>query len=657
MDKPDFGGGQRRYNNAPPPPPNQPRELKVEDALLYLDQVKVEFGDRPRIYNEFLEIMKNFKSNCIDTPGVINRVRTLFKGYNKLILGFNTFLPDGYKIEIADLLNDLPSQPQYPQAAQLQESHERPHFSNGDGKLNGAQFSSSPVERATEIPSNGNVHPGFPQKERVPESVSSNEVHLPPVQRSRQPPPPPKSQRQPPPPPPPPQQQQQQQQQQPVEFDHAISYVTTIKKRFANSPQIYQSFLEILHTYQKEQKGIREVLEQVAELFADHPDLLKQFTYFLPDAVQEQAKERLYKAAHESELRLAHRDQQVQRKRVIDLVTPNNPLQPKETKPGKIPKSNTTCNPEQAKKWVYNASVERQFFDTVKEALVAGSRDGNVAWAGFLRCLDMYSQEQLTREEMLACVEDLLGKRHAHLLTTFKQILHYVGNVSVPGKTTNPAVDDVWYSVPLAEIDFARCRKCTPSYRALPRDYPVPPCSARNEDNAKVLNNTWVSLPVGSEESYTFRHMRRNVHEESLFKIEDERFEIDMVIDSNASTLAKLGELLSEIDLLKSLNTVKGSSIVYNIPKDYFNTIHKHCIQRIYGSDYGVEMFKLIHQNPLRTVEIVHDRLKQKDKEWRNARALLDCQWKSTQEQNWTRSLDHRSLTYKTHDRRLTSTR
>ena len=33
------------------------RELRVEDALLYLDQVKVEFGDRPHIYNEFLDII------------------------------------------------------------------------------------------------------------------------------------------------------------------------------------------------------------------------------------------------------------------------------------------------------------------------------------------------------------------------------------------------------------------------------------------------------------------------------------------------------------------------------------------------------------------------------------------------------------------------
>jgi histone deacetylase complex regulatory component SIN3 len=50
----------------------------------------------------------------------------------------------------------------------------------------------------------------------------------------------------------------------PVEFDNAISYVTTIKRRFAKEPQTYKAFLEILHTYQEEQRGIKDVLEQVS---------------------------------------------------------------------------------------------------------------------------------------------------------------------------------------------------------------------------------------------------------------------------------------------------------------------------------------------------------------------------------------------------------
>ena len=34
----------------------------------------------------------------IDTPAVIMRVSDLFRGHNNLILGFNAFLPPGYKI-------------------------------------------------------------------------------------------------------------------------------------------------------------------------------------------------------------------------------------------------------------------------------------------------------------------------------------------------------------------------------------------------------------------------------------------------------------------------------------------------------------------------------------------------------------------------------
>jgi paired amphipathic helix protein Sin3a len=71
----------------------------LNDALSYLDQVKVQFADHPDVYNRFLDIMKDFKSGAIDTPGVIGRVSQLFTGNPELIQGFNTFLPPGYRIE------------------------------------------------------------------------------------------------------------------------------------------------------------------------------------------------------------------------------------------------------------------------------------------------------------------------------------------------------------------------------------------------------------------------------------------------------------------------------------------------------------------------------------------------------------------------------
>ena len=42
------------------------RPLNVKDALTYLDQVKVQFQERPDVYNKFLDIMKDFKSQRYD---------------------------------------------------------------------------------------------------------------------------------------------------------------------------------------------------------------------------------------------------------------------------------------------------------------------------------------------------------------------------------------------------------------------------------------------------------------------------------------------------------------------------------------------------------------------------------------------------------------
>ena len=46
--------------------------LKVEDALSYLDQVKLQFARQPDVYNQFLDIMKEFKSQRLDIPPCLN---------------------------------------------------------------------------------------------------------------------------------------------------------------------------------------------------------------------------------------------------------------------------------------------------------------------------------------------------------------------------------------------------------------------------------------------------------------------------------------------------------------------------------------------------------------------------------------------------------
>ena len=67
--------------------------------------------------------------------------------------------------------------------------------------------------------------------------------------------------------------------------DQAINYVTKIKKTFENYPGTYHAFLEILYKYKTEQKSINDIYEEVSRLFEDHPELLAEFSQFLPEFV------------------------------------------------------------------------------------------------------------------------------------------------------------------------------------------------------------------------------------------------------------------------------------------------------------------------------------------------------------------------------------
>ncbi|ULU12931.1 hypothetical protein L3Y34_015864 [Caenorhabditis briggsae] len=90
------GRGQRRQvepDNGPP---------RVDEALSYLRIIKETFVNRVPVYHRFLDIMKNFRAQRIETSEVVEQVAALLYDSPNLVLGFNTFLPTGYKIAMLD---------------------------------------------------------------------------------------------------------------------------------------------------------------------------------------------------------------------------------------------------------------------------------------------------------------------------------------------------------------------------------------------------------------------------------------------------------------------------------------------------------------------------------------------------------------------------
>ena len=46
-----------------PPFNSSAQSMQLNDAFAYLDRVRAEFADQPEIYNKFLQVMREFKSN------------------------------------------------------------------------------------------------------------------------------------------------------------------------------------------------------------------------------------------------------------------------------------------------------------------------------------------------------------------------------------------------------------------------------------------------------------------------------------------------------------------------------------------------------------------------------------------------------------------
>ncbi|KAL7884506.1 hypothetical protein AOLI_G00072760 [Acnodon oligacanthus] len=603
------------------------QKLKVEDALSYLDQVKIRFVNEPGIYNKFLDIMKEFKSQSIDTPGVINRVSQLFHGHPDLVLGFNAFLPPGYRIEIPKNGMAFLQSPFTAQVSPSKGKNSTTCVGNAASVSSSSSSSSSAaVVEVTSAPSEPVASPQSASPSGPPEPSARLALPLPsqsqPATSSVSPPTSEPS---------------------PVEFDSAISYVNKIKSRFLDHPEIYRSFLEILHTYQKEQLELKEnrsrsssgmtedeVFSKVASLFKGQEDLLAEFGQFLPDAKRSlftggslTGKEHV-KKPDEDDL------SKQSKKRPRPVLLPHmTPLLKKKMK--------FSCSKDQSFASVGKHGVLREFtfFDKVRRLFKSQE-----VYENFLRCIALFNQEVVSGAELLQLVTPFLGK-FPELYTQFKSFL---GEKEL--SHTVSGLSDRYMEGGGREVDYASCKRLGSSYRALPKTYQQPKCSGRTALCKEVLNDTWVSFPSWSEDS-TFVSSKKTPYEEQLHRCEDERFELDVVLETNLATIRVLESVQKKLsrlspedqDRFRLDDCLGGTSEV----------IQRRAVYRIYG-DKAPEIIEGLKRNPATAVPVVLKRLKAKEEEWREAQQGFNKIWREQYEKAYLKSLDHQGVNFKQND-------
>jgi len=245
--------------------------------------------------------------------------------------------------------------------------------------------------------------------------------------------------------------------------------VTKIKNRFQGQPEVYQKFLDILNNYQTEQKAIKEnsvdqygrplqeqevfnregklaseVYAQVAKLFNKQEDLLKEFSQFLPDATGSSfspgvgalstapipSYQPLSKKSASGGSGSSKQMSNKPKKPIPNLQNSNN------TKSEPIEADSKDGNDKHMKKRHKSALKdvtlaeaiklgnfsEFAFFEKVRKALKSPE-----VYENFLRCLVLFNQEVITRQELIQLSTTFLGK-FPDLFTWFKVFLGYKEN-------------------------------------------------------------------------------------------------------------------------------------------------------------------------------------------------------------------------------------
>ncbi|KAI9118992.1 hypothetical protein K1719_009667 [Acacia pycnantha] len=490
-----------------------------------------------------------------------------------------------------------------------------------------------------------------------------------------------------------------------VNYEEALDFVYKIKEQFQDDDHVYLSFMDILNMYRSNVKDIAEVYKEVSSLFGNHPDLLEEFTRFLPDdsatTIQHTPYgEDLAQCIHASKLDggkamiKKHKKQveEISDRRVLDRNEGKHELLENRAfcqarnffskvaekldssglqqllsdfercKRGKIKRQNLNdlvatsigefpdIMDEYNKFWGEGENIDGFLANVIK------SFDGDDQ---LLRSSKLEDRErdqaentgQLQRSPKLEA-RDRNQKREVLVSKESKELLECLVGFEEEGpptchglesdKESKEKRDEKYMRISIHKLDLSDCERCNASYRRLPEDYPIPIPSLRSELATEVLNDHWVSVTSGSEEE-AFKRLRWNRYEKTLIECEDDQFELDLLINRAESTAEHANEFYNSITG-KEINTENPIRI-----EEYLSVIDLRHIEKLYD-DHGLEVIEALRKNPVVALPVIMMRLEQKMTEWEERRSEFNKVWAQVYAKNHEKSRDHRSLSFKQED-------
>lgn len=191
----------------------------------------------------------------------------------------------------------------------------------------------------------------------------------------------------------------------------------------------------------------------------------------------------------------------------------------------------------------------------------------------------------------------------------------------------------------LFDLDLSQ-RKFDVSYFKLSSDTYQGFCSGRSKLDRSVLNDVYRSIPSGSEDVKSDSYKKFNF-EESLFKIEDSKYETDLIISRILSLLGRLKFLLENIKSISSPFTI--------------NCLFKHYQQKIITGAYKEGLTQLqnaLANNPEETLQVLSNRFTSIFEGLLEQKASATFKDRQIVDKSYPRAFDYRSAKFRASEKK-----
>ncbi|KAJ4723022.1 Paired amphipathic helix SIN3-like protein [Melia azedarach] len=333
----------------------------------------------------------------------------------------------------------------------------------------------------------------------------------------------------------------------------AENLLLEVQERFLNQPDRFARFRLLLNDFARRRTDVGSLQLEVLKLFSGQEDLIIKFNAFLPQDEEE------------------HDDDEA--------------TEEEDGGGGKL-----------------KAAID--FINTVNMRF----RNDEEVQAEFLRV--MKHQEKQSLHELKRKVEALFHG-HGDLIEEFDRVTRET-SVSLQPSTATTKINKKQKQMEKSvhELDLSKCIRISPSYWMLPEEYR----KSLGGERSQVLNNEFVCVSQKSG-NYSCNHRQIKQQEEIMFRIEDDRFELDMLLGYVISATNSVGELM------KTIQKHSDCSV-----KEHLSVKDLRCIERLYG-DYGLDVIEYLCRNPETALPVILSQLQEKKEELIRCRPEFNNVW------------------------------